>query len=306
MEMKWLGRTGVQVSQLCLGTMSFGGDADERESGRIYAACRDAGINFFDCADTYSGGRAEEFLGRLMAHERDELVVTSKCFLPVAPDAGPNAQGGNRRHILRAVDQSLARLGTDRLDVLFLHRWDERTALDQTLRALDDLVRSGKVVYLGASNFAAWQIATAQAEVEILPLVRAEGLGVISYGPLGGGLLSGKYRANTRPEDARLVTNEEYTQRYDQEWFYDTADRFCAFAESRGFHPVSLAVAWVGFNPDITCPIIGARSATQLSASLKAVEIDMTPSLWREIADLSRTPPPATDRLEEQSSGTGA
>jgi len=330
MEMKWLGRTGVQVSQLCLGTMSFGGDADESESGRIYAACRDAGINFFDCADTYSGGRAEEFLGRLMAHERDELVVTSKCFLPVASDAGPNAQGGNRRHILRAVDQSLARLGTDRLDVLFLHRWDERTALDQTLRALDDLVRSGKVVYLGVSNFAAWQIATAlgvqdlngwsrfdliqpmynlvkrQAEVEILPLVRAEGLGVISYGPLGGGLLSGKYRGNTRPEGARLVTNEEYTQRYDQEWFYDTADRFCAFAESRGFHPVSLAVAWVGFNPDITCPIIGARSATQLSASLKAVDIDMTPSLWREIAALSRTPPPATDRLEEQSSGQGA
>lgn len=330
MEMKWLGRTGVQVSELCLGTMSFGGDADESESGRIYAACRDAGVNFFDCADTYSGGRAEEFLGRLMAHERDELVVTSKCFLPVEPDAGPNAQGGNRRHILRAVDQSLARLGTDRLDVLFLHRWDERTALDQTLRALDDLVRSGKVVYLGASNFAAWQIATAlgvqdlngwsrfdliqpmynlvkrQAEVEILPLVRAEGLGVISYGPLGGGLLSGKYRGNTRPEGARLAANEEYTQRYDQEWFYDTADRFCAFAESRGFHPVSLAVAWVGFNPDITCPIIGARSATQLSASLKAVEIDMTPSLWREIAALSRTPPPATDRLEEQSSGQGA
>lgn len=324
MRMIWLGRTGVQVSQLCLGTMSFGGDADETESGRIYKACRETGINFFDCANTYNGGRAEEILGRLIADERDQLVITSKCFLPVRPDDDANARGGNRRHILRAVEDSLRRLGTDRLDVLFLHRWDERTDLDQTLRALEDLVRDGKVVYLGASNFAAWQVAIAlghqdlkgwsrfdviqpmynlvkrQAEVEILPLARAEGLGVISYGPVGGGLLSGKYRSEARPEGARLISNEEYRQRYDQQWFYETADCFCAFAEDRGIHPVSLAVAWVAFHPGITCPIIGARSASQLSASLEATEVDMTPGLWREIAALSRTPPPATDRLEEQ------
>jgi aryl-alcohol dehydrogenase-like predicted oxidoreductase len=309
--------------------MSFGGDADEAESGRIYAACREAGINFFDCADTYSGGRAEEILGRLIDGERDRLVITSKCFLPVGPDADVNARGGNRRHILRAVENSLKRLGTDRLDVLFLHRWDAHTDLDQTLRALEDLVRDGKVVYLGVSNFAAWQVAVAlgrqdlngwsrfdliqpmynlvkrQAEVEILPLARAEGLGVISYGPVGGGLLSGKYRGEARPDGARLVTNEEYRQRYDERWFYETAERFCAFAEDRGVHPVSLAVAWVAFHPNITCPIIGARSAAQLSASLEAVEIDMTPDLWREIAALSRTPPPATDRLEEQASSEG-
>jgi aryl-alcohol dehydrogenase-like predicted oxidoreductase len=310
--------------------MSFGGDADERESGRMYAACREAGINFFDCADAYNSGRAEEILGRLVAPERDELVITSKCFLPVGPAADANAQGGNRRHIPRAVENSLRRLGTDRLDILFLHRWDTHTDLDQTLRALEDLVRDGKVIYLGASNFAAWQIAVAlgrqarngwsrfdviqpmynlvkrQAEVEILPLARAEGLGVISYGPVGGGLLSGKYRGNSQPEGARLLSNQEYSRRYDQEWFYQTAERFCVLAEARGVHPVSLAVAWVAFNPDITCPIIGARSLAQLSASLKSVEIDMTPDLWREIAALSRTPPPATDRLEEQGSGEGA
>jgi aryl-alcohol dehydrogenase-like predicted oxidoreductase len=154
---KELGRTGVKVSELCFGTMSFGGDADEGEAARMFAACRDLGINFFDCADGYSKGRAETILGKLMAEDRDELVITSKCFVPMADDI--NARGGNRRHILRAVEASLERLGTDRLDVLFMHRWDPVVPLEETLRALDKLVADGKVLYLGASNYAAWQIA---------------------------------------------------------------------------------------------------------------------------------------------------
>ena len=321
MDFKWLGRSGVQVSQLCFGTMSFGGDADEAESGRMYKACRDLGINFFDTADQYAGGRSEEILGRLMKSERDDLVITSKCFNPTGPDR--NACGSNRRHIPRAVEASLKRLGTDRLDVLFMHRWDHNTPLEETLRALEDLARDGKVLYLGASNYAAWQVAKAlgiserkgwarfevlqpmynlakrQVEVEILPVARAEQLGVITYSPVGGGLLSGKFRKGSRPEGARLVENKEYAHRYGEPWVFDVAENFVEFAEARGHHPVSLSVAWVGGHPDVTCPIIGARSLEQLQPSLDSLKIAMTPELRQEISDLSRTPPVATDRRGE-------
>ena len=144
MEYKLLGQTGVKVSQLCFGTMSFGGDADASESARMYAACRDAGINFFDCADGYSRGGAEEILGKLIASERDDLVITSKCVMPSGDDI--NDRGANRRHIARAVEASLARLKTDRLDLFFMHRWDPTTPLEETLRALEDLVAAGKVL----------------------------------------------------------------------------------------------------------------------------------------------------------------
>jgi aryl-alcohol dehydrogenase-like predicted oxidoreductase len=322
MEFKWLGRTGIKVTPLCFGTMSFGGDADKAESAKMFKACRDAGINFFDCADAYSRGRAEEILGELMAGEREQLVITSKCFNPTSDDV--NARGANRRHITRAVEASLRRLNTDRLDVLFMHRWDPVTPLEETLRGLEDLVRAGKVLYLGASNYAAWQVAKAlgisankhwsrfevlqpmynlvkrQVESEILPLARAEELGVITYSPVGGGLLSGKYGPDKRPNSGRLMSNKEYTARYGEPWVFDTAAAFTELAQAKGQHPVSLAVAWVAANPDITCPIIGARSLEQLQPSLDSVKIDMTPELRSEMSALSRTPPPATDRLEEQ------
>lgn len=323
MHYKLLGRTGLKVSSLCLGTMSFGGDAREAESGRMYRACREQGINFFDCADAYSSGKAEQILGRLMSGERDGLVVTSKCAMPTAADV--NARGGNRRHIARAVEASLERLGTDRLDVLFMHRWDAATPLEETLRALENLVRDGKVLYLGASNYAAWQVATGlgiserhgwprfdviqpmyslvkrQVEAEILPLARAAELGVITYSPVGGGLLSGKYAPGTRPKKGRIVANREYAARYREEWVYETAGAFTGLAGELGVHPVSLAVAWVAANPDVTCPIVGARSLAQLGPSLQSLQVDMTPELRDRISALSRTPPPATDRLEEQS-----
>lgn len=322
MNYKWLGRTGVKVSQLCYGTMSFGGDADEAESAKMYAACRDKGINFFDCADAYSGGRAEEILGGLMASERDDLVITSKCFLPTSEDI--NARGSNRRHIVQAVEQSLKRMKTDRMDVLFLHRWDPHTPYEETLRALENLVREGKVLYLGASNYSAWQIAKAlgiaekngwprvdviqpmysmvkrQAEVEILELAKEEELGVITYSPVGGGLLSGKYTLENRPDAGRLVENKEYTARYGEEWLYETAGKFTELARSKNIHPVSLAVSWAAAHPAVTCPIIGSRNLEQLQASLDSTSIEMTPELHAEIASLGRTPPPATDRLEEQ------
>ena len=321
MQQVWLGRTGIKVSQLCFGTMSFGGDADEAEAARLYGACREAGINFFDCADVYSQGQAEQILGRLMARDRDQLVITSKCFNPMGE--GVNDRGLSRRHILRAVEASLKRLNTDRLDVLFLHKWDPDAPLEETLRALEDLVRAGKVVYTGASNFAAWQIAKAlgvsarhgwsgfdviqpmyslvkrQAESEILPLAASEGLGVIVYSPVGGGLLSGKYGPGRKPASGRLVDNDMYATRYGEDWLYRTASDFTAFAEKMAVHPVSLAVAWAGAHPTVTCPIVGARTVEQLQPALKSVEIAMTDDLRAEIAGLSRQPAPATDRLEE-------
>ncbi len=257
MALRWLGRTGIKVSGLCFGTMSFGGDADRAESARMYSACRDKGINFFDCADVYNAGRSEEILGQLIGGHRDELIVTSKCFGPTADDI--NARGANRRHILSAVEASLKRLGTDRVDILFMHQWDPSTPLEETLRALETLVRDGKVVALGASNYAAWQVATGlgiaerrgwprfdvlqpmynlvkrQVEVEILPLAEAENLGVITYSPLGGGLLSGKFGPGKTPDSGRLTSNEAYIRRYGEEWVLEAAGKFSALAAARGW-----------------------------------------------------------------------
>ena len=321
MRYKQLGRTGVQISEMCFGTMSFGGDANEEESSRMFKACLDKGINFFDCADGYSKGKAETILGALIQDCRDELVITSKCFVPMADDI--NARGGNRRHILRAVEASLERLGTDRLDVFFMHRWDPVVPLEETLRALEKLVSDGKVLYLGASNYAAWQVAKGlgisekngwprfdviqpmyslvkrQAEVEIFPLALSEDLGVITYSPVGGGLLSGKYSKDNRPDAGRVVTDQDYSKRYGEDWVFDVAEKFTAFAKEQGVHPVSLAVAWAAAHPAVTCPIIGARNLEQLEPSLNAMEVSMTVELQSKIAALSRTPPPATDRLEE-------
>lgn len=322
MKFNTLGATGVRVSQLCFGTMSFGGDANAATSAQMFRACRDAGINFFDCADAYSRGKAEEILGRVMEGERDELVITTKCHQPMSDDM--NARGSNRRHIIRAVEASLKRLKTDRIDVYFMHRWDNTVPLEETLRALEHLVQSGKILYIGASNYAAWQVSKAlgiserqgwpridviqpmyslikrQVESEILPMAAAENLGVMTYSPVGGGALSGKYRVDQRPEVGRLVTNSEYTKRYSAGGTFETAAAFTELAERLNIHPVSLAVAWAGSHPSVTCPIIGARSVEQLMPSLQSIDIEMTPELRREISALSKTPPPATDRYEEQ------
>ena len=323
MEYKRLGRTGVKVSSLCFGTMSFGGDADEATSAAMFKRCRDAGINFFDCANTYQKGRSEEILGKLIAGSRDEIVITSKAYFPMGADV--NARGAHRRHLMQAIEGSLRRLNVETIDVYFIHRFDDTTPLEETLRALDDMVSQGKILYPAASNFAAWQVAKAlgisalhdwarfevlqpmynlvkrQAEVEILPMADSEGLGVISYSPLGGGLLTGKYGVDRKPEDGRLITNAMYQKRYGDEWIYRTAEDFTAFAQQHGYHPVSLAVAWVGSHPGVTAPIIGARNVDQLEDSLGALEIDMTPELRQAVSALSVEPPPATDRSEERS-----
>jgi len=322
MEYRLLGHTGVRVSRLCFGTMSFGGDADEATSAAMFHRCRELGINFFDCANVYAHGRSEEILGHLIADCRDEVVITSKFWGKIGDDV--NARGGSRRHIMLAVEASLRRLDTDRIDFYFVHHFDEDTPLEGTLRALDDLVRQGKVLYTGASNFAAWQVAKAlgisakegwarfeciqpmynlvkrQAEVELLPMAQSEKLGVVTYSPLGGGLLTGKYGPSRRPASGRLVDIPMYAKRYGTAWMYESAERFASYAREHGYDPVSLAVAWVGSHPAVTAPIVGARNPTQLEASLKSLEIEVTPELRAEISALSPTPPLATDRSEEQ------
>jgi aryl-alcohol dehydrogenase-like predicted oxidoreductase len=318
MKYRVLGRTGVQVSQLCFGTMSFGGDADERASAAMYRACRDAGINFFDSADQYNKGRSEEILGELARGERDKLVIATKCFNPTSDDV--NARGSSRRHVSRAVEASLKRLATDRVEVLYLHHYDALTPLDEQMRALEDLVRSGKVLYPALSNYAAWQTQTAlgiqerngwarlqaiqpmynlvkrQAEVELLPMAAANGLSVFPYSPAAGGLLSGKY---AEKQTGRLTSNKMYQARYGEAWAHDTAAKFATFCRERNLHPMSVALAWVASHNAVTAPIIGARNVEQLRASLESVKIDMTSDLRAEISALSRTPPPPTDRLDE-------
>ena len=324
MNYRILGRTGVKVSPLCLGTMTFGDASDEAESARVFNRCRDVGINFFDCANGYAKGRSEEILGTLIADCRDDVVITSKFGFPVTE--GVNNTGASRRHIQLQVEKSLKRLNTDRIDVYFVHRFDNDTPIDETVRALDDLVKQGKILYPAVSNWAAWQIMKAlgiaayeslarfqciqpmynlvkrQAEVEILPLAQAEQIGVIPYSPLGGGLLTGKYTTSQKAEQGRLVQNQMYSVRYGDALNYEVAEKFTAYAGEKGYAPATLAVSWVMSHPAVTAAIIGARNVEQLEASLAALDVKMTPEWRAEISALSPEPPPATDRSEERKS----
>ncbi len=323
MEYRFLGKTGIKVSKLCLGTMTFGGDADEKESEAMFNYCREQGINFFDTADVYTQGRSEEILGRLIKDCREEVIVATKVYFPTSEDV--NARGSSRRHIFLSVEGSLRRLKTDFIDLLYLHRFDDFTALEETLRALDDLVSQGKVMYIGASNFAAWQVEKSlglqglhnwvsfvclqpmynlvkrQAEVEILPMAQAENLAVCPYSPLGGGLLTGKYTTSTKPQKGRLVENKMYRTRYGAKWMYEVAEKFVALARELGHHPISLAIAWVASHPAVTAPIIGGRNLAQLRPSVEAAKIEINEDLRQKISSLSPEPPPATDRNEERS-----
>lgn len=326
MTYRFLGKTGLKVSTLCFGTMSFGGDADEKSSAEMFHFCREKGINFFDCADIYAQGKSEEILGELIGSCREEVIITSKAYFPSGPDV--NAGGANRKHIRRSVESSLRRLKTDYIDIYYLHRFDDTLPLEESLRVLDDLVRQGKILYPAASNFAAWQTAKAlgiserlglarfeclqpmynlvkrQAEAEIFPLAQAEGLGCFPYSPLGGGLLAGKYGVAQKPVQGRLLENKIYAARYGAATDYDIAEKFTALARKLGFHPASLAIAWAGSHPAVTAPIIGARNLAQLETCVRAMDIPLTAELRAEISGLTSEPPPATDRNEERTDHT--
>src|SRR5262245_14671326 len=298
--------------------MAFGGDADEATAAQIWRAARDAGVNLIDTADVYNEGRSEEIVGRLAREERDRIVLASKAYFPMGAD--PNARGTSRYHLVRAVEASLRRLATDRIDLYYLHRFDDATDLGETLRAIDDLVRAGKILYPACSNFAAWQIAHAlgmqaaagwaplvavqpmynlakrQVEVEILPMARALGVAVIPYSPTGGGLLTGKYGAGRVPERGRLLENQMYKVRYGDPAVLEIADRFCALAAELGHAPATLAVAWAASHPAVTSVLVGGRSTEQLAPALAAADLVLDAETRARISALSPEPPPATDR----------
>jgi aryl-alcohol dehydrogenase-like predicted oxidoreductase len=316
-----LGKTGVKVSRVALGTMSFGGDADETTAAAIWRAARDAGVNLIDTADVYNEGRSEQIVGRLMQQERDQIVLATKGYFPTGK--GINDRGSSRYHLVRAVEASLSRLATDRIDLYYLHRFDDLTSIEDSLRGLEDLVRAGKILYPACSNFAAWQVAQAlgvqrlygwsplvaiqpmynlvkrQVEVEILPMAQQLGLAVIPYSPTGGGLLTGKYSTDQRPQSARLVDNKMYAVRYADPAYLEIAGRFSAIAAELGHAPATLAVAWVAAHPAVTSVLIGGRNVDQLAPTLAANRLVLDHETRARIAALSPEPPPATDRNDE-------
>ena len=317
---KNLGNTGLKVSSLCMGTMTFGNEADKTMSKKLYGLCRDKGINFFDCANGYAGGESEKILGKLIKNHREEVIIATKGYFPTGKDV--NARGLSRFHLTKALDASLKRLNADYVDVYYLHHFDTNTPLVETLATLNDFVRQGKVLYLGVSNFAAWQVMKAmaicqqnnfapinclqpmynllkrQCESELLPMAESEGLGVFPYSPLAGGLLTGKYQQKA-PTEGRLNTNRMYQKRYEEERQLSSIDSYLGFAKTNNYHPVSLAIAWAGGHAGVTAPIIGARNIEQITPALAAMDIEMTDELRVSINDFSFAPSIATDRSDE-------
>lgn len=307
-----LGRTGLSVSRLCLGTMTFGLQADEATAHAILDRAAEAGIDFLDTADVYplggtleTVGRTEEILGRWLKGRRDRFILATKCVGRTGPSAWD--QGTSRKHVLGAAEASLRRLGTDHIDLYQLHMDDPSTPLDETVEALDSLIRAGKVRYVGVSNFLAYRLARAlgradalglhrfvsvqprysllfrETERELLPLALEEGLGVIPYNPLAGGLLTGKHRGANAPTPGTRFTlgtaAGRYVERYWHEREFATVETLRGIAREAGQPLMALALAWVMANPAITAPIIGASRPDQLDGSLAALEVRLDDAL---------------------------
>jgi aryl-alcohol dehydrogenase-like predicted oxidoreductase len=313
MEYVRLGNAGVRVSRVCLGTMTFGREADEAMSFQIMDRYVELGGNFFDTADAYSAGASEEIVGRWLKQRgaRRDIVLGTKVQSSMGP--GPNDGGLSRLHIQQGVEDSLSRLQTDVIDLYQIHRWDPGAPVEETIRALDDLVRAGKVRYIGCSNLTAWQLSkflyladragltrfislqpiynalNRGIEREILPLCADAGLGVIPYNPLAGGMLTGKYvRGEQLPSGARLGAFSAYYDRYYTDTSFDVVEAFVAQAQERGVTPAQLALAWVLGEPRITSAIMGARNLEQLNDTIRGAEIRLTPE---ERAEIPAVPP---------------
>jgi len=315
-----LGRTGLHVSRLCLGTMTFGLQCDEPASFAILDRAAAGGITFLDTADVYplggtleTVGRTEAILGRWLKGRRGDFIVATKCS--GATSGRPWDHGTSRKHILDAIDASLRRLGTDYVDLYQIHHPDSGTPMEETLRALDDVVRSGKARYVGCSNYQAYQVARAigrsemwglarfdsvqprynlifrQIERELLPLCQEEGVGVIPYNPLAGGFLSGKHRRDSGPTAGTRFTlgtaARRYQERYWREREFGTVDELRPLAAAAGMSMAQMAVAWVLSHPAVTSPIIGASRPEQLDDVLAAADKDMAADLKARLDELT-------------------
>jgi aryl-alcohol dehydrogenase (NADP+) len=320
MQITTLGSTGLKISRIALGTMTFGLQTDEPTSQAILDVAAEAGVNFLDAADVYpvggglpTAGRTEEILGRWLRGKRERFIVATKAVGKVGPS--PWDQGASRKHLLDAIEGSLRRLGTDYVDLYQLHSDDRSTPLDETLEALDSIVRSGKARYIGVSNFLAYRLSRAigktearrlarivsvqprynllfrEIERELLPLAQEEGLAVIPYNPLAGGFLTGKHRRETGPTPGTRFTlgnvAERYQDRYWHERAFATVEQLRNLVAEAGTSLTSAALGWVLSKPAITAPIIGASRPEQLRESLKAAEQKLDPELERKLDELT-------------------
>lgn len=301
MNTRPLGRTGVQVSPLCLGCMNFGWGTEEDEAIRIIHRALDAGINFVDTANVYARGKSETITGKALASDgrRDRVFLATKVHGKM-DDADPNAWGNHRRHIVSQCEESLRRLQTDHIDLYQIHRPQPSIPIDETLRALDALIRAGKVLYIGTSTFAAWQLCEAlwaakelglhrfvceqppynildrRIERELLPFCQTYGFGVIPWSPLAGGLLTGKYRkGQPRPEGSRYASGPALNNR-DNDRALEVVEGVVALAEAKACTPSAFALAWCLSHPAVTSPIIGPRTMEQLEDNLKALDVTIT------------------------------
>jgi aryl-alcohol dehydrogenase-like predicted oxidoreductase len=307
MQTTRLGATGLEVSRICLGCMSYGDPdwrpwvLDEGAARPHFARAAELGINFFDTADMYSLGVSEEITGRLLREtfdSREDYVLATKCYFPVA--SGPNRSGLSRKHVIAACDDSLRRLGVEYVDLYQIHRWDPHTPIEETLEALDSLVRAGKVRYLGASSMAAWQFATAlftadamglhrfvsmqnhhnlvyrEEEREMLPLCLEQGIGTLPWSPLARGFLAGNRRRED-PRPTRRAQNDEFADRmYFRDADWDVLDALLEVAHERGEQPAQVALAWLLTVPGVAAPIVGTTKIEQLEAAAAAVEVELS------------------------------
>jgi aryl-alcohol dehydrogenase-like predicted oxidoreductase len=321
MEYRTLGQSGLRVSVLTMGTMTFGGEGSFANVGttgvdearRQVDMCLDAGINLIDTADVYSGGRSEEILGEVLHGRRDQVLVATKVRMGMGP--GPNDAGLSRHHVISGCEASLRRLGTDHIDLYQVHEWDGQTPLEETLEALDLLVRSGKVRYVGASNFTAWQLMKAlgtaersglprfvsqqiyyslqgrEAEYELIPLAVDQGLGVLVWSPLAGGLMSGKYRRDREaPAGSRQLTDWGEPPVYDTDALYDIIEVLVGIGEERGVSAAQVALAYLLGRPAVTSLIIGARTSEQLADNLAAASLSLTDAERAQLDKVSAPP----------------
>lgn len=302
---------GTPASRLAFGTMQFGGAADAEASRAMFDSCIAAGITHFDTAHVYTDGASETLLGGMLGDRREGLLIATKAAY---------TGGGSKKNIHTSFEISRKRLDMDMVDILYMHRFDPDTDLHESMEALAELKQQGLIRYIGVSNFAAWQVVKAigiaakfditvdilqpmynlvkrQAEVEILPMCADQNVACAPYSPLGGGLLTGKY-VNGGP--GRLAEDDRYAKRYGLEWMHQAARDLAQVATEVGTDPATLAVAWAAAHPMDPTPIISGRSAAQLAPSLAAMTYEMSPTLYARLATLSPTPPPATDRIEEQ------
>jgi aryl-alcohol dehydrogenase-like predicted oxidoreductase len=321
MEYRQLGKSGLRVSTITLGTMGFGGEGWASVVGQVdvdgakkqIALARDAGVNLFDTADVYSNGLSEEILGKALGKSRDEVLVATKVRMSMGD--GPNDAGLSRYNILRAAENSLRRLGTDHIDLYQVHEWDGLTPLEETMSALDSLVQSGKVRYVGCSNYAAWQamkglaasektgstkfvsnqvyysLQAREAEFEIVPMALDQGLGILVWSPIAGGLLSGKYRRGVQPpEGSRHLTDWDEPPVYDEDRLYNTIEVLVEIGDGRGVSAAQVALAYTLAKPGITSVIVGARTEAQLADNLASADLTLTDDEIGRLDDVSALP----------------